>query len=105
MHFVLHALDHPNSEQRRLDVLDDHRAYLQTAPQKYGVEVLLSGPLRSDDGARMIGSFFLLDAPDRGALDKLFASDPMVEAELWKFQTISAVEIRQNRMSPSNRQA
>ncbi len=98
MHFVAHALDTPGALERRQAVLSRHRAYLDTAPQRLGVRVLLSGPLTTDDGLTMIGSFFLLDAEDRVAVDALFAGDPMAAADIWTSLEVNAVTIRQNNM-------
>ena len=98
MHFVVHALDAPDALSRRMEVIADHRAYLDEAPARHGVTVLLSGPLTSDDGATMIGSFFLLDAPDRASIDALFADDPLTAANVWGVANINAVSVRQNNM-------
>ncbi|WP_298971845.1 YciI family protein [uncultured Roseobacter sp.] len=99
MHFVVHALDKPDALSRRHAVLAAHRTYLDQAPARHGVRVLLSGPLTSDDGARMIGSFFLLEAPDRKAIDAMFAADPMANADVWELRHLQAVTLRQNAMS------
>jgi uncharacterized protein YciI len=99
MHFVVHALDKLDALPRREAVLAAHRAYLDQAPARHGVRVLLSGPLTSDDGTRMIGSFFLLDAPERKAIDALFAWDPMATADVWDHRHLQAVTLRQNAMS------
>ena len=99
MHFVVHALDKPNALQRRQAVLAAHRTYLDQAPARHGVRVLLSGPLTSDDGAQMIGSFFLLEAPNRKAIDAMFAADPMANADVWELRHLQAVTLRQSAMS------
>ena len=98
MQFILHALDKPDAAPRRQAAIADHRAFLDAAPARHGVTVLLSGPLVSDDGAGMIGSFFLLDAPNRGAIDAMFADDPLVAADVWGERHLTAVQIRQNNM-------
>ena len=98
MHFVVHALDKRDALPRRLAVLAAHRVYLDEAPKRHGVTVLLSGPMTSDDGARMIGSFFLLEAPDRTAIDAMLAADPMATADVWEQRHLQAVTLRQNAM-------
>ena len=98
MHFTLKAFDKPDALDRRMAVIADHRAYLDTAPAQHGVTVLLSGPLTNDDGDRMIGSFFLLDAPDRARIEAMFADDPLVAADVWGDVHLTAVTIRQNNM-------
>ncbi|MEQ9260142.1 MAG: YciI family protein [Roseovarius sp.] len=83
---------------RRREAHPHHCAYLDEAPARHGIEVLLSGSLTSDSGQAMRGSFFLLDAPDRAAIEALFAADPLGAADDWQSRSVSAVTIRQNRM-------
>ncbi len=98
MHFVVHALDKPGALPRRMAVLSAHRAYLDTAPAKHGIRVLLSGPMTSDDGETMTGSFFLLDAPSRAAIEDMFEGDPIAKADVWETRTVTAFALRQNNM-------
>ncbi|MEL7149554.1 MAG: YciI family protein [Pseudomonadota bacterium] len=98
MHFVVHALDKPDALPRRKVALAAHRAYLDKAPAEHGVCVLLSGPLTSDDGERMTGSFFLLDAPNRAAIEAMFEGDQIAQADVWQVRTVTAFALRQNSM-------
>ena len=98
MHFVVHALDKPDALPRRMETLAAHRAYLNDAPPNHGIKVLLSGPMTADDGASMIGSFFLLEAPNRDAIEDMFAKDPIYLADVWQSRSVTAVELRQNNM-------
>ena len=98
MQFVAHALDKPGALARRQEALAAHRAYLDQVGDRAGVTVLLSGPLVSDDGETMCGSFFLIDAPDRATVEAIFAADPLASADVWQKLTITAVAIRQNQM-------
>lgn len=98
MHFAVHALDKPDALPRRQAVLAAHRAYLDQAPARHGVRVLLSGPLTSDDGLQKIGSFFLLEAPEREAIEAMLAADPMAKADVWELRHLQAVTLRQNAM-------
>ena len=100
MIFVAHALDKPDALEQRLAHLDAHRAYLDTAPAEHGLRILMSGPLLSDDGETMIGSFFLIDAPSRAAVEAMFAGDPLANAEIWQSLSVSRVNIRQNNVGP-----
>lgn len=102
MLFIAHALDKADNHERRLAVLADHRAYLDQAPEEFAVRVLLSGPLTSDDGETMIGSFFLLEAEHRRSVEALFAGDPMTEANVWTSLSLHAVMLRQNAMHHTN---
>ena len=105
MHFVAHALDKSDALGRRCAILAEHRAYLDTAPQRLGVRILLSGPLTMDDGETMIGSFFLVDAKDRQSVDALFAGDPLARADVWASLRVHAVTLRQNAMQRSDRES
>lgn len=98
MLFVAHALDKADASEQRRAVLSEHRAYLERAPKQLGVRILLSGPLTTDDGGMMIGSFFLIEADDRQAIEALFANDPLVKAEIWSALSLQAVTLRQNAM-------
>jgi uncharacterized protein YciI len=62
--FALHAIDRPEALPLRLEYYAAHRAFIEDAGD-LGVDVVISGPLQSDDGERMIGSLFIIEAPDR----------------------------------------
>jgi uncharacterized protein len=47
------------------------------------VRILISGPLTADDGETMIGSLFLVEAPNRAAVDAFHAGDPFKAAGIW----------------------
>lgn len=80
MHWIVHCLDHPDALPRRLAHYDAHKAYL-TGPLP--VRILVSGPLVAEDGEAMIGSLFLLEAPDRAAVEAFHAADPFRTAGIW----------------------
>ena len=101
MRFVVHALDKPDALPRRMQVIDAHRRHLDEAPERHGVQILLSGPLTQDDGETMCGSFFLLEASSRDDVEALFAADPLSQADVWESRTVTAVTIRQNNMGGS----
>lgn len=98
MRFVVYAIDKPGALGQRLEVLDAHRTFLDTAPARHGVTVLLSGPLTEDDGSTMRGSFFLLEAEQREHIEEMFAKDPLQAAGVWSERHVSAVMVRQNNM-------
>ena len=87
--FAVHAMDKPDALALRLDHYPTHRAYLE-AGFNYGVNVVLSGPLQSDDGETMIGSLFLIEATDHEAVCTFLQSDPFHQAGIW-------AEVRVNR--------
>lgn len=99
MRFVVHAKDKTDALTRRMAALEAHRAHLEKAPGAFGVQVLLSGPLIEDEGTGMIGSFFLLEAPDRESVLALFNKDPLKRADVWETFVVDAVIIRQDNLS------
>jgi uncharacterized protein YciI len=86
--FAVHALDKQGALPARLDHYAAHRAYVETAAD-YGVTVLVSGPLQSDDGEMMIGSLFIVEAEGRAAVEKFNAEDPFHVEGVWGEVTIT----------------
>lgn len=99
MQFVVYAEDRPGALSQRLEVIDAHRRYLSDATARHGISILLSGPLTQDDGETMRGSFFLLEAETRDAVERFFDDDPLKSAGVWRRFEVSAVHIRQNNMT------
>ena len=64
MLFAIHALDRTGALPTRLANYDAHKAFLSDT-SRFGVKIVMSGPLVSDDGEKMIGSLFLIEAPGR----------------------------------------
>jgi uncharacterized protein len=92
--FVLHALDRQGALPKRLSNYDAHKAFLSdTTP--HGVKIVMSGPLTSDDGAAMIGSLFVIEAPDRATVERFNAADPFFAADIWEKVTITGFVRRQ----------
>lgn len=92
--FVIHALDQENALPVRLAHYDAHKAFLADTAS-FGVRIVMSGPLMSDDGERMIGSLFLVEAPDRRAVEAFHAADPFFAARIWRSATITRFLKRQ----------
>lgn len=89
-HFIIHCLDASDALPRRLRHYDDHKAYLASA----GIKILVSGPLLSDDGETMIGSFFLIEAPTKADAEAFNAADPFRRAGIWSEIRINAFHKR-----------
>ncbi len=96
MIFIAHALDKADALPQRMAHIDAHRKYLDEAPTKLGIKILLSGPLTDDSGQKMIGSFFMLDADERDQVDRMFRDDPLAHAGVWKELTVTRIYVRQN---------
>ncbi len=80
MLFAIHCLDKEGVLEKRMSAMQAHRDYLATAP----VTVVMSGPLMGDDEQAIIGSFYLIEAADRAAIEAFQKDDPLVAADLWK---------------------
>lgn len=89
MLFIIHALDKPGALETRLGNYDAHKAFLAKCGD-LGVKMVMSGPLVADDGTSMVGSFLLMDAPDRGSVERFNAADPFYKAGIWNNVTITA---------------
>jgi uncharacterized protein len=77
--FVIYCIDRTGVEAVRAGAIQAHVAYLATRP----IKVVMSGPLTSDDGARVVGSFFIVEAADRPAVAAFQAADPLYRAGIW----------------------
>jgi uncharacterized protein len=86
MLFVIYCMDKPGMEGTRAATMQAHRDYVAANP----IKVVLSGPLTSDDGARILGSFFLVDAADRAAVKRFQHDDPLYQAGIWETAEVRA---------------
>lgn len=89
MLFVVMAENRPGTAQLRLDTVDAHVTYLDAHKDRF----VASGPMLSDDGQEVNGTFLVLDMPDRQALDRFMADEPYnragvlgaIDVRRWKF--------------------
>ena len=84
MLFSIHCLDYPDKSQLRQEHYTDHRAHLNNAT----VTLVLAGPIAADDGATPIGSVFIVDAPDRAAVEAFNRADPFYRLGVWDTATL-----------------
>lgn len=94
MLFVIHALDKPGALKTRLAHYDAHKAFLSDTTA-FGLRIVMSGPLVSDDGEQMIGSLFLVEAEGREAVERFNAADPFKAADIWQTVSITGFHRRQ----------
>ncbi len=80
--FAVHALDTEGALPRRLEYYSAHRSFIE-ADQSYGVSILISGPLQSDDGETMIGSLVIIDSPSRAEIEAFTSADPFMIQGVW----------------------
>ena len=78
MAYLLECRDKPDSATLRQETRQAHLAYARETPA-----ILAAGPLRAEDESTMIGSFFILDFPDRAAVEAFNANDPYTQAGLF----------------------
>jgi uncharacterized protein YciI len=83
-HFVLICTDKPSALALRIATREAHLAHVRQHPGF----VRLAGPLLDDRG-EMAGSLFIVEAPDRAAVEAFTAADPYALAGLF-----DRVEIR-----------
>jgi uncharacterized protein len=82
-HFILHCVDHPGRLDLRMATRPAHLDYVAG----FGPMVALAGPLLDADGAPC-GSCFVLEAPDKAAVDAFAAGDPYAVAGLFATVTV-----------------
>jgi uncharacterized protein len=94
MLFIIHAVDRTDALPTRLENYDAHKAFLSDT-SRFGVTIVMSGPLVADDNKTMIGSLFLVEAPSRTEVEAFHQSDPFFAAGIWKNVTITGFLRRQ----------
>lgn len=94
MLFVIHAFDKPGALATRLAHYDAHKAFLSDTSER-DVKIVMSGPLVGDDDATMIGSLFVVEAPNRATVERFNAADPFHAAGIWERVSITGFIRRQ----------
>lgn len=72
MLYVVRFTDRADRKATRQQFLAEHIAWLD----RHRDVVLVAGSLRPEPGADPVGGMWLVDAPDRQAIEALFQSDP-----------------------------
>jgi len=94
MLFAIHAIDRAGALPTRLAHYEAHKAFLSDT-KRFGVTIVMSGPLVADDCQSMIGSLFLVEAPSRAAIEAFHYADPFFAAGIWEKVTITGFLRRQ----------
>ena len=94
MLFIIHALDRSDALPTRLENYDAHKAFVSDT-SRFGVKIVMSGPLVADDGTTMIGSLFLVEAAGRAEVEAFHHADPFFAAKIWASTTITGFLRRQ----------
>jgi uncharacterized protein YciI len=91
MLFVIHAIDKSDVAPLRQEHYTAHRAHVAAAAA-FGIEIVMSGPLVTDDGATPVGSHFVVQAQNRAAAEAFHRADPFFQAGIWQQSSITAFE-------------
>jgi hypothetical protein len=83
MQYAIYGLDKPNGLELRKANRDAHVAHLR----RHIDNIVVAGPLLSEDGATMIGSLIVIDFADKAQLDAFLTDDPYAKAGL--FQSVA----------------
>jgi uncharacterized protein len=94
MLFAIHAVDRAGALPTRLAHYDAHKAFLSDT-SRFGIKIVMSGPLVADDGQTMIGSLFLVEASTRTEVESFHHADPFFAAGIWEKVTITGFLRRQ----------
>ncbi len=97
MIYVITCIDKTDALPRRLASIDAHRDFL--ASHGHPVSTLVSGPLVSEDGETMKGSFFMVEAENRAAIEAWQAEDPLASADVWGGVIVEAFMKRVDNLS------
>ena len=90
MHFIIFGIDNPGVTEKRAEVMPAHVEYLKAS----SIKNIMSGPLVSDDGESVVGSFYLIDAENRQAVKEFQKDDPLVQAGIWETVEVRAFNKR-----------
>jgi len=90
MLFIMFCIDRPGAEEKRRQALPGHIEDLATNPIKIG----MSGPRVSDDGAKTVGSRYMIEAADRAEVERFQRADPLYNADIWETVEVRAFNKR-----------
>jgi uncharacterized protein YciI len=86
MLFTIFCIDKPNMRDQRASAMPAHVDYLSAQTE---IKNIMSGPLMDDAMENVVGSLYVLEAPNRLAIEDFTKGDPLVAADIW-----ASVEIR-----------
>jgi len=87
--FVITAIDGTDAMTKRGEAAEEHHKFQASVMDRY----VARGPMFNDDGIEMIGSFMIVECPDRAACDEFWAGEPLnysgvfedVSIERWRY--------------------
>ena len=84
--FAITAYDRPDASERRDAVAAAHHAFQATVMDRY----VARGPMLTDDGQDLIGSFMIVEFPDREACDGFWGREPLNTGGVFSEVTIDS---------------
>lgn len=96
MLWLLYNEDRDDGAPVRAAYRDAHLAYLE----EHADIVVLGGALLADDDPQRLGSCFVVNLPDRAAVDRFSEAEPFRKAGL--FKTTKIVRMRKGQFNPAN---
>ena len=85
-HFVFICTDGPGSAERRAAALEARQRHRESGWR----QVAVAGPLHDPRDGRVLGSLYLVTAPDEPSARRLLESDPFFTAGIWQDVGLSA---------------
>ncbi len=80
MLFALIYRDKPGQASVRARHRDSHLAYLRV----FNDQIIMAGPLLSDDRSHSLGSLLVIEFPDRRAAEAFSQDDPFNQADIFE---------------------
>ena len=85
MQFMIYCQDKPGHSEVRAANRSAHLAYIEG----FTKDIVIAGPLLTEDGATMIGSLLLMEFPSRAEAEAFSGGDPYRKAGLFQNVTIT----------------
>jgi uncharacterized protein YciI len=79
MLYVAYCLDKPGQEAVRAEHRPAHLEFLKA----HAAQIVIAGPVLSDDGQQAVGSLLILEFENRAEVDRFLKSDPYAKAGLF----------------------
>lgn len=83
MLYTIYCIDIENSKFIRDKFYPEHKSFLSKT-DRYGIDIIMSGPLMNDRNDDAIGSLFVIDAADRLSAEEFHHNDPFYKAGVWQ---------------------
>ncbi len=84
MLFYIYRADKPGTEALRMDTRPAHLEWAKTL----GKTLVFAGPTLTDDGEKMTGSVWIIEADSRDHADRITATDPFEKVGLFETKII-----------------